>query len=147
MQKKPNKWKKSVDQIKNAKIKWTQFSTDKRSVIHHFRLLSLDELQEKYSNLSDFFWRDNGEYFFFVLKIMCILERSWQPNKAKNVYNCQLLSVFYVLINGNIYHIIHLDCFYLFDSHFIFSHFHYGKIIASTTLFFSVSQFYTYKYH
>ena len=62
MQKKPNKWKRSVDQIKNAKIKWTQFSTDKHSVIHHFRLLTLDELQEKYSNLSDFFWRDNGNY-------------------------------------------------------------------------------------
>ena len=69
MQKKPNKWKRSVDQIKNAKIKWTQFSTDKRSVIHHFRLLSLDELQEKYSNLSDFFWRDNGEYLFLFLKL------------------------------------------------------------------------------
>ena len=94
MQKKPNKWKKSVDQVKNAKIKWTQFSTDKRSVIHHFRLLSLDELQEKYSNLSDFFWRHNGEYFFFVLKIMRILIRSWEPNVAKNVYNCQLLPVF-----------------------------------------------------
>ena len=90
MQRKPNKWKKSVDQIKNAKIKWTQFSTDKRSVIHHFRLLSLDELQEKYSNLSDFFWRDKGEYLFFVLKITSILERSWEPNVAKNVSNCQL---------------------------------------------------------
>ena len=94
MHKRPNKWKKSVDQIKYAKIKWTQFSTDKRSVIHHFRLLSLDELQEKYSNLSDFFWQDNGEYFFFVLKIMRILIRSWEPNVAKNVYNCQLLPVF-----------------------------------------------------
>ena len=61
MQRKPNKWKKSVDKIKNAKIKWRQFSTDKRSVIQHFRLLSFEELQEKYSNLSDFFWRDNGK--------------------------------------------------------------------------------------
>ena len=61
MQRKPNKWKKSVDKIKNAKIKWAQFSTDKRSVIQHFRLLSFEELQEKYSNLSDFFWRDNGK--------------------------------------------------------------------------------------
>ena len=77
MQKKPNKWKKSVDQIKNAKIKWTQFSTDKRSVIQHFRLLSFEELQEKYSNLADFFWQDNGEclctLFFFqkIAKAIC----------------------------------------------------------------------------
>ena len=61
MQKKPNKWKKSVVQIKNEKIKWTQFSTDKRSVIQHFRLLCFEELQKKYSNLSDFFWHDNGK--------------------------------------------------------------------------------------
>ena len=61
MQNRPNKWKKSIDQIKNAKIKWTQFSTDKRSVIQQFRILSFEELQEKYSNLSDFFWRDNGK--------------------------------------------------------------------------------------
>ena len=61
MQKRPNNWKKSVEQIKNAKIKWTQFSTDKRSVIQQFRILSFEELQEKYSNLSDFFWRDSGK--------------------------------------------------------------------------------------
>ena len=64
MQKRPNNWKKSVEQIKNAKIKWTQFSTDKRSVIQQFRILSFEELQEKYSNLSDFFWRDNGKCLF-----------------------------------------------------------------------------------
>ena len=64
MHKRPNKWKKSVDQIKYAKIKWTQFSTDKRSVIQQFRILSFEELQEKYSNLSDFFWRDIGKCLF-----------------------------------------------------------------------------------
>ena len=64
MHKRPNKWKKSVDQIKYAKIKWTQFSADKRSAIQQFRILSFEELQEKYSNLSDFFWRDNGKCLF-----------------------------------------------------------------------------------
>ena len=61
MHKRPNKWKRSVDQIKYAKIKWTQFSADKRSAIQQIRILSFEELQEKYSNLSDFFWRDNGK--------------------------------------------------------------------------------------
>ena len=64
MHKRPNKWKKSVDQIKYAKIKWTQFSADKLSAIQQFRILSFEELQEKYSNLSDFFWRDNGKCLF-----------------------------------------------------------------------------------
>jgi hypothetical protein len=86
MQKKPNKWKRSVDQIKNAKIKWTQFSTDKHSVIHHFRLLTLDELQEKYSNLSDFFWRDNGNYLSICLENYAHNRKHWHSNCNKDVH-------------------------------------------------------------
>ena len=78
MQRKPNKWKKSVDKIKNAKIKWTQFSTDKRSVIQHFRLLSFEELQEKYSNLSDFFWRDNGKCLCTLF--ICLKKYTYKVN-------------------------------------------------------------------
>ena len=73
MQKRPSKWKKSVDQIKIAKTKWTQFSTDKRSVIQQYRILSFEELKEKYSDLSDFFWHDNGKCLctlFICLKNM-----------------------------------------------------------------------------
>ena len=61
MEKKSNKWQKSAIQIRNAKLKWMKFSMDKQSVLQHMRLLSLEELQEKYINLPDFFWRDNGE--------------------------------------------------------------------------------------
>ena len=61
MEKKSNKWQKSAIQISNAKLKWKKFSMDKQSVLQQMRLLSLEELQEKYSNLPDFFWRDNGE--------------------------------------------------------------------------------------
>ena len=61
MEKKSNKWQKSAIQIRNAKLKWKKFSMDKQSVLQHMKLLSLEELKEKYSNLPDFFWRDNGE--------------------------------------------------------------------------------------
>ena len=83
MQRKPNKWKKSVDKIKNAKIKWTQFSTDKRSVIQHFRLLSFEELQEKYSNLSDFFWRDNGKCLCTLF--ICLKNFTSKVNKQSHL--------------------------------------------------------------
>ena len=61
METKSSKWQTSLNQIQKAKQKWRQFSVDKRAVLQQMRLMSFAELQIKYSNLPDYFWRDNGE--------------------------------------------------------------------------------------
>ena len=64
-----NKWQPSLVRIdhgfQKSKLQWQQFSADKLTVLQHMKILSFTELQEKYSNLSEFFWRDKGESFSF----------------------------------------------------------------------------------
>ena len=55
------KWKKSMEHIQNQKSKWRQYSTDKQDILKSVRGMSIVQLQEKYTNITDYFWRDCGE--------------------------------------------------------------------------------------
>ena len=59
------KWKKSMEHIQNQKSKWRQYSTDKHTILKSMREMSIGQLQEKYPNMPDYFWRDSGEHFCF----------------------------------------------------------------------------------
>ena len=61
------KWKKSLDHIQNQKSKWKQYSTDKQCILEHLRSMPLDKLQEKYTNMPDYFWRDSGKNILLLI--------------------------------------------------------------------------------